>query len=138
MSTDSRLSHQVSLGEYIACASMAIGVDPVTLAHSGQLGLAESALRSAWPEFGGRDLRPDPWAKAAAVCCRLIRNHPLQDGNKRAAWAAMRWHVTANGGTWTEGIPSPEDARDLMEAVASRSLSEEGLGLYLRNRLSWA
>lgn len=90
MTPETAAGHRVSLGEYLACAALAVGADAAATARSCRLSLAGSALAAAWPEFGGEDLRPDPWDKAAALCCALVRNHPLIDGNKRAAWAAMR------------------------------------------------
>jgi death on curing protein len=36
--------------------------------------------------------------KAAVLTCRLAWNHPLLDGNKRAAWASLLLFVDLNGG----------------------------------------
>jgi death-on-curing protein len=54
-----------------------------------ELGLLESAVACPGACFGGEDLYPDLWRKAAALMHSLIRCHPFVDGNKRTAMAAM-------------------------------------------------
>ena len=53
----------------------------------GRTDLADSALRAGEAEFGGTEFYPGLAEKAAVLVCRLAWNHPLPDGNKRAAWA---------------------------------------------------
>ncbi|HXF69902.1 MAG TPA: type II toxin-antitoxin system death-on-curing family toxin [Thermoflexus sp.] len=52
------------------------------------LSLLESAVARPQATFGGRDLYPDLFSKAAALIDSLIRNHPFVDGNKRTGIAA--------------------------------------------------
>src|SRR5438093_10892027 len=40
--------------------------------------------------FGGEEFYAGIATKAAVLCSRLVRNHPLPDGNKRAGYLAMR------------------------------------------------
>ena len=47
------------------------------------VGLPESAIARPFQTFGGEDLYPSPFAKAAAVGESLIINHPFIDGNKK-------------------------------------------------------
>ena len=49
------------------------------------------ATTSSTPEFVD---------KAAVLLERLARNHPLPDGNKRAAWVALRVFIEVNEWTW--------------------------------------
>ena len=44
-------------------------------------GLLESAINAPFQSFDGEDLYPSIAAKAARMCCSLIRNHPFVDGN---------------------------------------------------------
>ena len=67
-----------------------------------------------WPA-AGVDFYPDIVDKAAVLCWRLARNHPLPDGNKRAAWAALVVFIDLNGGAW---VPIP-----LMSMTPSRPCS---------------
>lgn len=47
------------------------------------LGLVESAISRPKATFGGSDLYPDIFAKAAALFHSLMFNHAFVDGNKR-------------------------------------------------------
>ncbi len=49
------------------------------------LDLADSALHAPAAGFGDTDFYPHFVDKAAVLLVRLARNHPLPDGNKRAA-----------------------------------------------------
>jgi death on curing protein len=53
------------------------------------LGLLESAIARPFQTFGGEDLYPDAFTKAAALGESLIINHPFVDGNKRTGIAAL-------------------------------------------------
>jgi death-on-curing protein len=49
------------------------------------IGLLLSAVARPMATFGGKDLYPDIFQKAAALMESLARNHPFVDGNKRTA-----------------------------------------------------
>jgi len=53
------------------------------------LGLLESAVFRPASSFGGEDLYPTIFDKAAALTHSLLLNHPFVDGNKRTAIASM-------------------------------------------------
>jgi death-on-curing protein len=71
--------------DYLLIAEAATGIAAATLARSPRIALAESALHAPAASFGGVDFYPECALKAAVLCVRLARNHPLPDGNKRAA-----------------------------------------------------
>ena len=52
-------------------------------------GLLESAIARPYQTFGGEDLYPAAYEKAAAIAESLIINHPFIDGNKRTGFLAM-------------------------------------------------
>lgn len=52
-------------------------------------GLLESAIARPFQTFGGEDLYPSLFEKAAALGESLILNHPFVDGNKRTGTVAM-------------------------------------------------
>jgi len=58
----------------------------VGLRDSGGL---ESALARPFQTFGGEDLYPDFFSKAAAIGESIIINHPFIDGNKRTGYILM-------------------------------------------------
>ena len=52
-------------------------------------GLMESAIARPYQTFGGEDLYPTVFEKAAALAESIIINHPFIDGNKRTGLLAM-------------------------------------------------
>jgi len=46
----------------------------------------DSALNRPWQTFGGEELYPTFFHKAAAILESIILNHPFIDGNKRTAF----------------------------------------------------
>ncbi|HFQ93551.1 MAG TPA: type II toxin-antitoxin system death-on-curing family toxin [Anaerolineae bacterium] len=61
------------------------------------LGLLESAAARPRAAFGGTELYPDIFDKAAALMESLAQNHPFVDGNKRTAITATALFLRQNG-----------------------------------------
>lgn len=61
-------------------------------------------------------------------------NHPLPDGNKRAAWVSMRMFVAINGWSW-DPYPEVDDAERTVMAIASGELGEGAAADWLRKYL---
>jgi death-on-curing protein len=61
------------------------------------VGLLRSAVSRARATFGGRELYPDIFHKAAALMESLARNHPFVDGNKRTAITSAGVFLGLNG-----------------------------------------
>ena len=97
--------------------------------------LADSALHAPGAGFGDEDFYPDIYDKAAVLACRLAWNHPLPDGNKRAAWAALLMFVDLNDGRWTPDPPDVDEAVEAMLAIAARDVDEEWFADWLRQRV---
>ncbi len=60
-------------------------------------GLLEAALAMPIQQFGGQELHPTFFDKAAAYLFHLANNHPFLDGNKRIAWLSCIVFLQANG-----------------------------------------
>ncbi|MCY3634379.1 MAG: Fic family protein [bacterium] len=86
-------------------------------------------------EFGGQEFYPEIIDKAAVLCWRLARNHPLPDGNKRAAWAALVVFIDLNSGRWSPEPPDVDDAEQAMLAVAAGQINEQEFAAWLRGRV---
>ena len=61
------------------------------------VGLLAAAVARPWATFGGDDLYPGLFLKAAALLTSLIGNHPFIDGNKRTGIAAAALFLRRNG-----------------------------------------
>jgi death-on-curing protein len=72
--------------------------------------------------------------KAAVLCSRLLKNHPLPDGNKRAAWVSLHeFHRTQR---LLMDPPPVDEAEATVLAVASSELSEEDFAAWLGPRIA--
>ncbi len=95
--------------------------------------LASSALSVPSSGWQGQEAYPDPAQKAGLLAARLAKNHPLPDGNKRAAWLAMIEFIERNGYRLEQ--PEPDEAVDAMLRLASSELAEADFVDWLRPRL---
>ena len=129
------VTRYLSLGEFLWLAEQVTGLDTTTLTKASRIDLADSALHAPQAGFGDQDFYPDPYDKAAVLTCRLAWNHPLPDGNKRAAWACLIMFIDLNGGHWDPDPPDVDDAVHIMLAIAARDVDEARVVDWLRQRV---
>jgi len=125
----------VELVDYLAIAAEVTGLDVNTITRVAKVDLPDSALHAPAAGFGDTEFYPDFVDKAAVLVVRLARNHPLPDGNKRAAWVALRLFVEINGWKW-DPTPSVDDAELAVVAIAAGDWNEAGTADWLRRHLS--
>ncbi len=97
--------------------------------------LADSALHAPRAGFGDIEFYPDLYDKAAVLVCRLAWNHPLPDGNKRAAWAALVMFIDLNDGTWEPDPPEIDQTEAAMLAIAASDVDETWTATWLKERV---
>jgi death-on-curing protein len=90
----------------------------------------ESAL--AGPQNLAACESPDAAAHAASYAVGIARNPGFADGKKRTAWVVARLFLTLNGYTVRF---DPRDAIRTMLDVASGSIPEDELAMWLRSRI---
>lgn len=93
-------------------------------------GSLDSAVNRPRVAFGGRDLYPDIFAKAAALGHSLVLNHPFVDGNKRTAWEAMHTFIEENGCSLRA---EHEEIVELMLGIEDKSLGVEQIAEWLKD-----
>ncbi len=93
------MTRYIRLGEYFWLAEQVAGIDTSDLSAAAHIELADSALHAPQAGFESHEFYPELLDKDAVLVCRLAWNHPLPDGNKRAAWAAMALFLDLNGPT---------------------------------------
>jgi death-on-curing protein len=72
------------------------------------LGLLEPAAARPQATYGGQDLVPDLFSRAAALMDSLVHNHPFVDGNKRTGITAAALFLVRNGSRLTATNPELE------------------------------
>ena len=120
----------LDLADYLLIAEAVLGVPAEEIARWPGIGLAESALHAPAAGFAGVEFYTDDIEKAAVLCVRLARNHPLPDGNKRVAYLVMIEFLARNEIEWAP--PSVHETVATIEAVAAGRLSAEELARWLR------
>jgi death on curing protein len=91
------LTIYLELGDYCEIAAEILGTSAEQIARLSRIALANSALAAPRAGFGDQDAYPDLTEKAAVLVEHLARNHPLPDGNKRAAFLSVWLFMEQNG-----------------------------------------
>jgi death-on-curing protein len=122
------------VGDFLATAAEVLGVSEDQLRRLPGLPLAESALAAPFAGFGDQDAYPTLELKAAVLLERLVRNHPLPDGNKRTALAMTIDFLELNGCAWRE--PDVDVDVEAVRRVAAGEAELEEIVAWIRRRLA--
>jgi death on curing protein len=120
------------LEQFLLVAEQVLGIDAERLARATKVSLAESALAAPFASFEGQDFYDGPVERASILASRIMRNHPLPDGNKRVALVLMQIYLLEHGWRLTA---APEDIDRMFRAVAGRQQSEQDLCAWLTSRV---
>jgi death-on-curing protein len=131
------LTRYLSLAEYYWLAEQVTGIEAAVLVKASRVELADSALNAPEAGWDDVDFYPDVVDKASVLTCRLAWNHPLPDGNKRAAWASLVLFVELNGGIWAPDPPDVDETETAMLAVAAGEWDEAQFAAWLRERVTF-
>jgi death-on-curing protein len=112
-----------------------LGIPAETLAGTNRIDLADSALNAPTAGFGGVEAYPAFETKAAVLCWHLTRNHPLPDGNKRAAFLALLEFLARNGRSWRRSERDPTETDDIIRGVAAGEIAEKQLQEWIESRI---
>jgi death on curing protein len=126
--------YYLDLADYLAIVTEVTSLNVETAIRATNIDLADSALHAPQAGWGETDLYPDFVDKAAVLVTRLTKNHPLPDGNKRAAWVALRVFIELNDWEWAP-YPSVDEAERLMLDVAGSNWSEHEVAEWLTPRI---
>jgi death on curing protein len=100
--------------------------------HAKDVGLLDAALKRPGAAVFGTDAYPSLELKAAAQTQSIIKNHPMVDGNKRAAWFALNALLALN---YHLLEASQDDAFEFLIGLATDALTLEEAADWIRNRL---
>jgi death on curing protein len=121
----------LGIEDFLLAAEAVLGIDANAIARVTKIPLAESALAAPFASFGGHDFYEHPIHRAAILASRIIRNHPLPDGNKRVALLLMDLSLEEHGYRLTA---SPEEIDRAFRALASREMTEDYFTVWLNSR----
>lgn len=127
----------LELADFLLIAEAVTGMPAEALARSDRtVHLAESALAAPAAAYGGQEFYRDIATKAAILCSRLVRNHPLLDGNKRVAFLCMVEFLERNGHDLAIGGKRAQDAfADAVISLAAGETSEGDFATLIKTRL---
>ena len=126
----------IDLADYLVLAEAVTGMRPEQLLAAGHaVARAESALAAPFAVVGGLEPYPGLAQKAAILCSRLVRSHPLPDGNKRVAYLCMIELIRRNGGEWRPTAPDLERAA-MVERLAEREVGEDEFTRWLEGQIA--
>ena len=104
-------------------------IHEIIIAETGGLpGLREatllhSAVARPFATFGGQELYPSDFEKAAALFHSLIKSHPFMDGTKRTAFAAALFFLESCGYPLPRRFPLGE-VIDFCVSIAEENLRQ--------------
>ena len=123
----------LDLADYLYLAGAALDTGPQAVFDGADLGLAESALHAPAATFGGVEFYPDLVTKARVLVVHLTKNHPLPDGNKRAAYLAMIEFLARNGRQFL--ATDVGGAIDMMVKIAGSEVDPAEVDDWIRRQL---
>lgn len=103
-----------------------------TLMRVSRIELLESALAAPKMEFEGLNPYPSISDKAAALAIHIVRNHPLQDGNKRLSLMCAINFFWING---FDLVIDLDESEELFFALAAGDVSFEELSNWFEARI---
>jgi death on curing protein len=123
-----------ALDDYIELAAYLLDVEPSAVRALPRITLAESAVHASFASFGGQAAYPSLIEQAAVLIEHLAKNHPLPDGNKRAAFLLTARFLDANGLTW--GSPDVELDGSMVERIAAGQAARDEIVAWIARRTS--
>lgn len=122
----------MELGDYCEIAAELLGTTPEQIARLPRIGLADSALATPSAGFGDQDAYPTLIEKAAVLVEHLARNHPLPDGNKRAAFLSVWLFMELNDRPFAG--EDPDTDVPMVERIAAGDAAHDEVVEWLQRR----
>lgn len=114
--------NHLDLADFLVIAELVLDVPAEQLQRTGRIDLAESALAAPHAHFEDVVFYPEPVERAAILCSRIVRNHPLPDGNKRVGLLCMIELLHRDG--FALDTTDQQTVGDVVEGLAAGTVSE--------------
>jgi death-on-curing protein len=129
------MSDRLALADFLLIAEAVLETPAEDLVRTVLIGSAESALAAPFATFAGIVFYDEPVERAAICCSRIVRNHPLPDGNKRVGYECMREMLERGGFPWPRPTEDAVIIADAVEALAGRQMSERDFVTWVKVRV---
>lgn len=127
---------RIDLADFLLIAGIHTGIDAHQLARMDRVvQLAESALAAPFAGYGDFELHPTFVGKAATYASRIVRNHPLPDGNKRTAYDVMIEFVERNGHGFEHPAGGLMETAEAIEKLTAELMTEDEFQGWLAHRI---
>jgi death-on-curing protein len=126
---------RLELGDFLLIAEAVLGISAERLLNAVNLPAADSALAAPFATFGGIDFYPRPIDRAAICCSRVIRNHPLPDGNKRVGYECMREMLERSEIVWPRPSEDAPLIAKVVDGLAASTVSETDFVCWANERI---
>lgn len=113
----------LEIEDFLLIAEAVLDVEAERLQRLAGIGVAQAALKAPFAGFGDFELYPEPEVKIAILGARIVRYHPLPDGNKRTGFLAMLMFAERN--ELPINLPDDDTIGDVIELLAAGSISED-------------
>jgi death on curing protein len=128
------MSERLKLVDFLLIAEAVLGKLAEQLIRVVRVAAVESALAAPFAGFGGVDFYNDPVDRAAICCSRIVRNHPLPDGNKRLGYECMREMLERDGIPWPRPSEDVDEIASMIEGLAASTISERDFVRWVKRR----
>jgi len=88
--------------------------------------MLHAAVARPFATFGGVELYPGDFEKAAALFHSLIKSHPFMDGTKRTAFASTIYFLNERGHSLQHPLPKDEVVRFCVQVAEEAARQPEG------------
>jgi death-on-curing protein len=88
--------------------------------------MLHAAVARPFATFGGVELYPSDFEKAAALFHSLIKSHPFMDGTKRTAFASAIYFLNERGHPLQRPLPKDEVVRFCVQVAEEATRQAEG------------
>ncbi len=121
------MSKRIQLSEFIDLFNKSVAKhrnsnDPIPEMATDSYGKIEGCLNAPFATFDKKDLYPTIQDKAAILIYLLIKNHPLQNGNKRMAYITFCYFLLKNG---EDVYLDSEDTYEFTKHIAASESSDK-------------
>jgi death on curing protein len=123
----------LGLRHHCVIAAEILGTTPEQIERLPRIGLADSSPATPRAGFGDQDAYPELIDKAAVLVERLARNHPLPDGNKRAAFLSLWLFLELNDRPFAG--EDPDTDVPTVERIAAGEAALAEITAWIRSRI---